>query len=320
MTEETPPPGNAPDLEPDPSSDPSSDTAPAPSFARTLLQFFVIPMAVVAVGVGLFLFVAWMVSDDTTAADHLQRLRSGGSREKRQAAFELANRIQHAEPAECAALGPELVAAFEEAAEATGGEPFVRQYLALALGRLADPATCGEAALAPEPAAPALVPALSDADDTVRVYAAWALGAIGGETAVAALDEASRADDAGLRTMAVYGLGAIGDPAGREALLRAVDDPVLDVSMNAVVALARLGDSAAEARLLGMMDPEAWTGVPGMLDGERAAARLSAVRAAAALDSPAVRARLREVADADPELRVREAALAALAGASPAPR
>lgn len=317
MTEETSPPGNAPDLEPDPSpdtapdpsSDPASDAAPAPSFARTLLQFFVIPMAVVAVGVGLFLGVAWMVSDDTTAADHLQRLRSGGSREKRQAAFELANRIQHGEPGEFAALGPELLAAFEEASEAAGGEPFVRQYLALALGRLAHPE-----------AAPALVPALSDPDDTVRVYAAWALGAIGGETAVAALDEASRAADAGLRTMAVYGLGAIGDPAGREALLRAVDDPVLDVSMNAVVALARLGDSAAEARLLGMMDPEAWTGVPGMLDGERAAARLSAVRAAAALDSPAVRARLREVADADPELRVREAALAALAGASPAPR
>lgn len=314
---DSPPPETAPGTEPGPTPDPAPgpgpealpDPGPDPSFARTLLQFFVIPMAVVAVGVSLFLGVAWMVSDDTTAADYLQRLRSGGSREKRQAAFELANRIQHGEPGEFAALGPELVDAFEEASAEAGGEPWVRQYLALALGALEEPA-----------AGSALVPALSDPDDTVRVYAAWALGAIGGEGAVAALGEASRADDAGLRTMAVYGLGAIGDPAAREALLRAADDPVLDVSLNAVVALARIGDPAAEARLLGMMDPDAWTGVPGLLDGERAAARLSAVRAAGALDSPAVRARLREVADGDPELRVREAALAALAGASPAPR
>ena len=298
MTESSPPP-----------PPPAETGPPAASFARTLLQFFVIPMGVVVIGVGLFLGFAWLVSDDTTAADYLQQLRSGGSREKRQAAFELANRIQHGEPAEFAALGPDLVDAFLEASADSGAEPFLRQYLALALGTLGDPS-----------AAPALVPALSDPDDTVRVYAAWALGAVGGEPASAALVEASRAEDAGLRTMAVYGLGAVGGPGAREALLRAADDPVLDVSTNAVVALARLGDPASEGRLLGMMAPDFWAAAPGMTDGERAAARLAAVRAAGALDSPAVREALRRVGDSDPELRVREAALAALAGDRPTPR
>ena len=154
----------------------------------------------------------------------------------------------------------------------------------------------------------------------MRVYAAWALGSIGGNAAVSALGEASRADDAGLRTMAVYGLGAIGDPAGAEALRRAVDDPVLDVSVNAVVALARIGDDAAAERLLGMMEPDYWANVPGMLDGERTLARLSAVQAAGVLESPVVRARLEEVGDSDPDLRVREAALSALAGGGTAGR
>lgn len=285
-----------------------TDPPPAPSppdrgdvsFARTLLQFFVIPMLVVALGVGIFLGFAWLVSDDTTAEEHLQRIRSGGHRERRQAAFELANRIQHGDPGEFGALGPDLVRAFSEAR--TPADPWVRQYLALALGALAETS-----------AAPALTEALADPDETVRVYAAWALGSIGGEAAVAALVAASRADDAGLRTMAVYGLGAIGDPAAAEALRRAVEDPVFDVSMNAVVALARLGDGASAERLLGMMEPEYWSGVPGMVEGERTLARLSAVQAAGAVETPAVRARLEEVAASDPNLRVREAALSALA-------
>lgn len=276
------------------------------SFARTLLQFFVIPMLVVALGVGIFLGFAWLVSDDTTAEEHLQRIRSGGHRERRQAAFELANRIQHGDPGEFAALGPDLVRAFEEA-EAPA-DPWVRQYLALALGTLSESL-----------AVPALAEALSDPDETVRVYAAWALGSIGGEGAVSALGQASGADDAGLRTMAVYGLGAIGDPAGADALRRAVDDPVLDVSVNAVVALARIGDATAAQRLLGMLDPDYWTGVPGMLDGERTLARLSAVQAAGVLSVPAIRARLEEVAASDPNLRVREAALSALAGSGRRP-
>lgn len=269
------------------------------SFARTLLQFFVIPMLVVLLGVGIFVGFAWLVSDDTTAADYLQRIRAGGHRERRQAAFELANRIQHGERGDFAALGPELVLAFEEARPLA--DPWVRQYLALALGTLAEPSAVG-----------VLATALRDPDETVRVYAAWALGAIGGDQAVSSLAEASRAEDAGLRTMAVYGLGAIGDPAAGDALRRAVEDPVLDVSVNAVVALARIGDPAAADRLFGMMEPDYWAGMPNMLQGERALARLSAVQAAGALDSPAVRTRLREVAAADPNLRIRGAALAAL--------
>lgn len=291
----------------------SDSASPVPeglpvSFGRTLLQFFVIPMGVVAIGVGIFLGFAWMVSDDTTPQDFLQQIRSGGARQQRQAAFELANRIQHGAPEDFAALGPELARAF---AEFEGSpDPFVRQYLALALGSLEEATAAGS-----------LAEALSDPDETVRVYAAWALGAIGGELAVEALSAASRGEDAGVRTMAVYGLGAIGDPGGAEALRRAVDDPVLDVRVNAVVALARLGDPSAEEQLLAMLDPAAWDAAPDMPEGERALARLSAVQAAGVLNSPAVRARLEEVGASDPDLRIREAALRALRdGAALPPR
>lgn len=301
-----PPPSSAlpPGGEP-PETAPATDPA-AVSFGRTLLQFFVIPMAVVALGVGIFLGFAWLVSDDTTPDDFLQRIRTGGPRQQRQAAFELANRIQHGDADEFTSLGPDLARMFEEFAGSP--DPFVRQYLALALGALEEGS-----------AAASLAEALNDADETVRVYAAWALGAIGGGLAVEALSEASRGDDAGVRTMAVYGLGAIGDERAAEALYRAVEDPVLDVRVNAVVALARIGDQAAEERLLGMLESAYWDQVPGMLDGERTLARLAAVQAAGVLNSPAVREQLQEVGVRDPDLRVREAALSALAGGESLP-
>ncbi len=270
------------------------------SFARTLLQFFVIPMGVVIVGVSLFLGFAWLVSDDTTAEDYLNRIRTGGSREQRQAAFELANRIQHGDADEFRALAPDLVQAF---AEAPRTDPWVRQYLALALGTIGDPL-----------AAPALIGALEDDDPTVQVYAAWALGAIGDPGAGEALARASRFPDAGVRTMAVYALGAIGGPGAAPALARAMEDPESEVAMNAVVALARLGDRSAEDRLLGMLEPEYWTRFPDMNDGERKLGRLSAIQAAGALRSPAVLGMLREIGASDPDLRTREVALRVLAG------
>ncbi len=278
---------------------PTPDAEPDVSFARTLLQLFVIPMGVVVVGVGLFLGFAWLVSDDTTAEDYLNRVRSGNARERRQAAFELANRIQHGEAEDYRTLAPELVRAFEEAPRT---DPWVRQYLALALGTIGTPR-----------ATPALVEALDDDDPTVQVYAAWALGAIGGPGSVDALIAASRSADAGVRTMAVYALGAIGDPRGADSLLRAMDDPEIDVSMNAVVALARLGDPSAEGRLLGMLGPAYWNGLAGVGEGERMLARLSAIQAAGALRSPRVLEALREIGASDPDLRTREVALRVLA-------
>ncbi len=271
------------------------------SFARTLLQFFVIPMGVVVVGVGLFLGFAWLVSDDTTAEDYLNRIRTGGSREQRQAAFELANRIQHGNAENFQALAPELVEAFDEAPRS---DPWVRQYLALALGAIGDPQ-----------ASASLVDALADADPTVPVYAAWALGAIGGPEAVSALATASGSPDAGLRTMAVYALGAIGDPEAAPALRRAMEDPEMDVAMNAVVALARIGEPSAENRLLGMLEAGYWDRLSDMSEGERQLGRLSAIQAAGTLRSPAVLAALRDIGDSDPDLRTREVALRVLAAA-----
>ena len=135
-------------------------------------------------------------------------------------------------------------------ADASGDDPRVRRYLALALGRIGD-----------RRAVPALLQAVDDAgaagaqsDPETQVYAVWALGVIGDPQAVPRLVALAAGDDPGLRKAAVHALGAFPTEEARAALATALSDPVADVRWNAAVALARRRDPAAVPVLLAMMD------------------------------------------------------------------
>jgi HEAT repeat protein len=94
-------------------------------------------------------------------------------------------------------------------------------------------------------ALPALAQALRDADEPVRLNAAYALGEIG-EPAVPALTDALRAGPEDARRAAGYGLAAAGEPAV-EALLGMAGDGEEQVRLAAVDALGDLGRTAAPA-------------------------------------------------------------------------
>jgi HEAT repeat protein len=268
-------------------------------FGRTVLQFFVVPAIVVAACVGLFLFFAWLVSDEKTGVDYLNEIRAGSENRRWQAAFELSKIItMESEKERMGELVPEMIAAFEQA---EGDDERVRHYLALTLGHLGDPM-----------AAPSLIEALGDDDPATRLYAAWALGNIGDTRAVPALIERAGDDDPGVRKMAVYALGAIGDENAIPRLQVALADPVRDVSWNAAVALAQLGDSSGESQLLRMLDHEFLAGVTEMDEAQRLLATESAIKASALLSSETLSAQLRVVADDHPNVAIRQAALAAL--------
>jgi HEAT repeat protein len=271
------------------------------TFARTLLQFFLVPAFVVAVCVGIFLFFAWLVSDERTSLEYLNEVRAGSASRRWQAAFELAKIITlDPNAAEHEGLVPGMVDAFDQAKD---DDPRVRHYLALSLGHLKDPS-----------ALPSLIDALSDDDDTTRLYSAWALGNIADRGAVRALEERVGDDDAGVRKMAVYALGSIGDSSAVPRVIVALSDPERDVSWNAAIALAQLGDASGEPQLLKMLDREFLFALPEMDDSQRLLTMESAIRAAALLDSEALDARLREISTSEPNVSLRKVALEALTG------
>jgi HEAT repeat protein len=279
--------------------EPPPEAAEDVSFGRTLVQFFLVPAVVVAACVSIFFFFAWLVSDEKTGVDYLREIRMGSANRRWQAAFELSKIINmDSEKRRMEGLVPEMIDAFEAA---KSDDPRVRHYLALTLGHLGDRA-----------ASPTLIEALDDPDSTTRLYASWALGNLGDPAAVEPILEKFRDDDPGVRKMAVYAAGTLGDDRAIPSLQVALGDSDRDVSWNAAVALAQLGDSSGEAQLLLMLDRTYLDGLTEIDEARRLLAMQSAIQASALVESDPLKARLREIAENDPNLSMRKLALAAL--------
>src|SRR3954452_24582230 len=96
----------------------------APALA---VQFFLIPLAVVGITVGVYVGFRSLLADDRKAQDYLPEVRNGGSDRRWPAAYELSRLMADPKVRADRSLAPALVKAFEE----SKGDQQVRRYLAL---------------------------------------------------------------------------------------------------------------------------------------------------------------------------------------------
>ena len=283
---------------------PRSPLVAAPALA---VQFFLIPLAVVAVTVLVYLGFRSLLADDRTPQEYLAEVRYGGWSRQWPAAYELSRLM--ADPAVRAdrTLGPELVKAFDEAKD---GDPRVRRYLALAIGRLDPP-------LAPD-AVSGLVKALDDPDPEARISVIWALGSSGDPGVVPRLEPLYGSEDPGIRKMVVYALGALPGDAQAVTLRTALKDDTPDVRWNAAIALARHG-SPDGVPVLGQMLDRGYMEQTVKRDLARyddvdpvSEVMISGLRAVAALNAASLRPTVEALSRDDRSMKVRQAALDAL--------
>jgi hypothetical protein len=280
--------------------------ATAPAIA---VQFFLIPLLVVGAMVLVYVGFRSLLTEDRSAEEYLTDIRSGGTNRRWPAAYELSRMMSDPEFAkkEQAVLAPELTKAF---ANSSDDDPRVRQYLALALGRLQPPI--------PPDAKQLLVEALNDKDSQTRISAIWALGSTGDATVAPEIERMYASDDAGVRKMVVYALGSLPGDAGVATLTRALEDEQPDVQWNAAVALARHGRHEGVPVLRRMLDREyvqrtvtRQQQTQDEIDpvGE---VMISGLRAVAALKESTLSEPVKALSQHDTDLRVRQAALETL--------
>ena len=276
----------------------------APALA---VQFFLIPLAVVGMTLMVYVGFRSLLANDRTPQEYLSEVRNGGSDRRWPAAYELSRLMGDPKVRADRALGPELVKAF---AAAKDDDPRVRQYLALAIGRLDPPL--------PADAVAGLTRALDSTDGESRVSAIWALGSSGDPAVVPRLQPLAASPDKGIRKMAVYALGALPGDAQLDTLRTALDDSEADVRWNAAVALSRKGRHEGVAVIRQMMDRryvEQQVKRDVRQDEDRdpiADVMISGLRAAATLKDEALRPSVTSLSQQDRSMKVRQAALEAL--------
>src|SRR5436190_5967375 len=185
--------------------------AAAPALA---VQFFLIPLAVVALTASVYIGFRSLLADDRGPQEYLAEIRNGGSSRRWPAAYELSRLMSDPKVRADKTLAPALVKAFQEAS----GDVQVRRYLALGIGRLDPPL--------PADAIADLTHALDDPDSETRISVIWALGSSGDPAVVARLLPLYSAPtaDAGIRKMVVYALGALPGEEQIATLRTALED------------------------------------------------------------------------------------------------
>jgi HEAT repeat protein len=279
--------------------------AAAPALA---VQFFLIPLIVVAVIVMVYVGFRSLLADNRSAQDYLAEIRNGGSDRRWPAAYELSRLMADPKVRADRTLAPALVKAFQE----SKGDQQVRRYLALAIGRLDPPM--------PPDAVADLTHALDDPDSETRISVIWALGSSGDPAVVPQLIPLYHAPDvdAGIRKMVVYALGALPGDAQIDTLRTALEDNTPDVRWNAAVALARHNRAEGSAVLRQMLDRgyvERTVKRDVRQDDDQdpiADVIISGLRAAATLKDASLRPLVSTLSEQDRSMRVRQAALEAL--------
>lgn len=262
-------------------------------------QFFVVPIIIVALCVGIFILFGLITGENRTARDYLEEVRAGKGSRRWQAAFELSKHLSSgARAREDPRLVRDLNAAFRAAKE---DDPRVRQYLALAMGRMQDPSSV-------EP----LIHSLGDRDPDTRLYVIWALGELRDVRAVEPLLGMTEDQDPNLRKMVVYSLGMLQDQRALPSLRAALNDRSQDVRWNAALALARLRDPSGVEIIHQMLDRKHLESLPAVSAAQVSEAMINAARAAALLKDSSARSLLEEVRENDQDLKVRGAAIEAL--------
>ncbi len=263
-----------------------------------LLQFVIFPLGIVLVAVGIFFLFGKLATEERTIPDYLNQIRSGGSHERWQAAYQLSKSLKRGEAARYPNLEQQVAAIYEQS---KSDDPRIRRYLSMVLGSLGD-----------RRATPLLLDGLNDRDPDNRIYVLMALGELKDPISIPHIVQTTRETDKDVRKTAYFTLGEIGNPYGVPALVDGLSDDVAEVRWNAAISLSRFNDRRAAPVLREMLDRSRLNQVRDMREDQKEDVMVMAMAPYVRLAGAEARNDLQRIAASDLSLRVRAAAKSAL--------
>ena len=270
------------------------------SFFKIIVHsFFIVPFLIAVFCVLLFAGIHLLTSEQRSAYDYLEDVKTGGTTKRWQGAFELSRLLSNPGliPDE-ERFAQELINAFEKS---KGDDPRTRQYLALAMGR-----TGRKVFMKP------MTDGLSEEREGNLPALIFGLGMLGQKESAAYLYPYAEHQDSRIRSIAVAALGTIANPDAKGVLIRHLNDPEPNVQWGAAVSLAQMNDAAGKEMLVRMLDRKYWSTFPQVSLDEQNNLMLTALQAAAVLNDTDLNSRILAVLKSDPNLKVRAAAEMAL--------
>lgn len=299
MTEpnSTPPPPNGSEPNLTPATPPPGPLYAPESGFSLFIKLFIVPAAIVAVALGIFLLGTFSLQHPKTATQYLEELRGDSTEKRWQSAYELSRMLAQGETIQFDdKLKGELVDAYVAGKK---DDPRLRQYLALVLGHLKVAS-----------AVSALADGVGDDSQDVKIYSLWALGNIGdpagGEAALGAL----AVNDPAVECMAAGALGSMRYAPAKYPLEKKLESDNDDLRYDSAVALARLKDEKAVPVLMEMLTLKP-TGKPEK-DQVIPSAKMAAIEGALELKDEKLLEQITVMSKKDPDLKVRDAAIQAL--------
>ena len=305
MHEADPPPGNGGDAQSEAlqrivkqaTAPMAEEGVPRP---RLIAQFAFFPLAIVVIGVIIYLFLALLTGQDQTPSDYLNTVKIGGINSRWQAAYELSKVL--AEQQQRERTDPRFASALISAFESSrSDDPRVRRYLALAMGLVRHPLIV-----------PILIETLDDPDDETRIYAMASLGRQGDTSAVRPLIDLVSSEDPGIQKAAIGALGQLKDARAGAALVTALRDRSHDVRWNAALQLAEMEDNAGVDVLAEMLNRAYLNSFPRMSEFQKQDAMIKAIRAIGKVGTESLLPTLERLREEDPGMQVRQAAIEVL--------
>jgi HEAT repeat protein len=264
-----------------------------------IAQFFLFPLIIIAICIGIFLLFGYLTYQQTSPQEYLKDIRTGSERSRWQSAYELSNVVStQKDKLRNTDFVDDLVKTYQGSHD---GDPRIRRYLALTMGKLGDPRSI-----------PALIQGLNDPDVENQLNDLLALGSIADKSATSTVVQRLSSNDPAIRKMAAFVLSALKDPAATRDLQVALNDTSDEVRWYAAIALAQVNDGAGTDVLMKLIDRSYVDKLQGFSPDQKSQLLINAVKCLGILKFQPAKDRILALSQSDPDLAVRSASLEAL--------